>query len=417
MRLSRLIPVLLLVVLLGTLAAQAAFGSQADEWLNRARRYVARAQAARNSADRDENFEKAISYYKRVIDDKRYRDSVQALQAFYGTAEIYRTAQRGEYHNPRGAYDAYNRLINQYDKSPDVLLQTFEQEEIPRITQIVKQAKTHRELVAAELDKQNSGHTLYKVMDFFVGVTGRIRWFSYWFAIILVTLIVKLAITPLTKAQFKSMKEIQRVAPLIKEIQAKHRGDQRTINEKTMALYKEHNINMFASCLPILIQMPILWLLYYMIRDYEFQFARGTFFWIGSGLSHLASVHVPFGTGGTVWVTAANLAEPDLILVVLYVVSMYISTKLSAVDPSQAEQQKMMSILLPVMFAFIFAGFPSAFLLYWLVYNVIQTAQQYFILRGAPQVAVAPAAAPPAEPEKPEDGAQPTRRVRRRRRR
>ena len=88
-------------------------------------------------------------------------------------------------------------------------------------------------------------------------LTGKKPGFSYWFAIIMLTVIIKLATTPLTKAQFKSMKEMQVIAPLIKEIQAKHKGDQKVIGEKTMELYKEHKINPFASCLPLLVQMPI----------------------------------------------------------------------------------------------------------------------------------------------------------------
>jgi membrane protein insertase Oxa1/YidC/SpoIIIJ len=121
-----------------------------------------------------------------------------------------------------------------------------------------------------------------------------------------------------------------------------------------------------------------------------------------------------FNPGSLVWVTARNLAEPDLILVVLYVISMYVSTKLSSVDPTQAEQQKMMAIVMPVMFAFIFAGFPSAFLLYWLVFNILQTAQQYLILSGGRAEAVVPSPGPPPE-ETPGDT--PQARIRRRRRR
>jgi YidC/Oxa1 family membrane protein insertase len=162
--------------------------------------------------------------------------------------------------------------------------------------------------------------------------------------------------------------------------------------------------------------MPILMLLYYTIRSYEFQFAKGTFLWIGSGLSHLTSFPVMFNPGQLVWVTARNLSEPDLILVVLYVISMYISTKLSAVDPTQADQQKMMAVVMPLMFAFIFAGFPSAFLLYWLVFNVLQTAQQYMILHGGEPATVPAAPVVPTEPEKPEGDAE-QRRIRRRRRR
>ncbi len=269
-----------------------------------------------------------------------------------------------------------------------------------------------------KLNRLNSKDFKYQIIDFFVGITGRVPGFSYWFAIILITFIVKLILTPLTHAQFKSMKEMQKVAPLIKEIQAKHKGDQKTIGEKTMALYKEHNINPFASCLPLIVQMPILIGLFYAMKSYEFQFVKGTFLWIGSGLSHATSFPVPFSIGQLVWFTARNLAEPDLIMLVLYLISMYLSTKLSAVDPTQADQQKMMAVVMPVMFAFVLAGFPSAFLLYWLVFNILQTGQQYYILKGgrAEAVVVPPPAAEP-EPQEPEDTPGTDARIKRRKRR
>jgi YidC/Oxa1 family membrane protein insertase len=159
-----------------------------------------------------------------------------------------------------------------------------------------------------------------------------------------------------------------------------------------------------------------------MIRSYEFQFAKGTFLWIGSSLSNMYGFPSPVGHAETVWITAGNLAQPDVILVLLYVVSMYISTKMSAVDPTQAEQQKMMAVVMPVMFAFIFAGFPSAFLLYWLAFNVIQTVQQYLILSpGQHEAALAgPVPQPEVEEDKdedkPDEGPGPSSRRRRRRR-
>ena len=427
MRRSKLLLPLILALLL-SIVASACFASKAEELLKKAQVATRKAQSAQSTADRDENYKKAIDNYNRVIKD--YKNSFEAVQARFALARIYETA-KGDHKNLRGAYDAYNSLVSEFKPAgrlDEKKLDKFTPREITKLKGLIDDAEQAKENAAQKLDKLNSQKFLYRVMDFFVSLTGRIPAFSYWFAVILITLIVKLTITPLTKLQFKAMKEMQKVAPLIKEIQAKHRGDQKLIGEKTMALYKEHNINPFASCLPILIQLPILWLLYYMIRSYEFQFANGTFLWIGSALSNAYGFTVPFFShSGKVWVTAANLAQPDLILVLLYVVSMYISTKMSAVDPTQAEQQKMMAIVMPVMFAFIFAGFPSAFLLYWLVFNVIQTVQQYLILHGGQEEAVVAGAPPPTEPEpeaeeqpedKPEDNPEgEPRRPRRRRRR
>jgi membrane protein insertase Oxa1/YidC/SpoIIIJ len=159
--------------------------------------------------------------------------------------------------------------------------------------------------------------------------------------------------------------------------------------------------------------------LFYMINAYKFQFEKGTFFWIGSALSNLHGWVVPIGPGGKVWFTAGNLAEADLILVVLYLISMYVSTKMSAVDPTQAEQQKMMAIVMPLMFAFIFAGYPSAFLLYWLVLNILQTAQQYMIMHAPepPAAGTGASGTPvPTEPSSPTNTDRASRSRRRRRR-
>ena len=411
MKSPKILFTLILAVTLSICLSAASFASKADELISKADSAVAKAHRADTGADRDDNYKSAIDDYQRVVKD--YPNSVQAVEAKYAIARVYETA-KGKYANLHTAYSTYNDIVSRYDRSESELSSDYEKGEIAKIREIVKDAKAEKSKVADEIDKQNSQNVLYKAMDAFVRLTGSRRGFSYWFAIILITAVVKVLITPLTKAQFKAMKEMQKIAPLVKEIQDKYKGDQKAIGEKTMDLYKEHNINPFASCLPILIQMPILWLLYYMIRLYEFQFAKGTFFWIGSGLSHLYNLTVPFGSGGTVWFTARNLSEPDILLVLLYVVSMYISTRLSAVDPTQAEQQKMMAVVMPVMFAFIFAGFPSAFLLYWLVFNIFQTAQQYLIIRGGREEAEAAGPGAPDQPAKPTD--EQTRRQRRRRR-
>lgn len=395
--------VMLLAVALLSIVAAAGFASRADEMLADAAKATEKAKTAKTRTDKDEYYKKALDVYSEVA--KKYPNSAQGAKALYGIAVVHRgvaesyTSTKKKSSELYQSYNTAKQLINVYDLPSDRLAEKFNLEdfEVREIREVVASGHKLKDSVAHELDRINSTDIKYKILDFLVGMTGRIPGFSYWFAIVLITVIVKLAITPLTKAQFKSMKEMQRVAPLIKEVQEKYKGDQKTIGEKTMAIYKEHGINPFASCLPILVQMPILMLLYYTIRGYEFQFAKGTFLWIGSGLAHLTSFPVPFNPGTLVWFTAANLAEPDLPLVLLYVASMYISTKLSAVDPSQAEQQKMMAIMMPVMFAFIFAGFPSAFLLYWLVFNILQTTQQYFILRGSQ--AITPAPTPPAQPE------------------
>ncbi len=404
MRHTKVLAVLIAALLIVVFAAGCAAPPKVedpDKNIREAHDLVAKAATAKTSTARDDGYKQAIKKLTDVA-NSAYKEKPQAAQALFELGGIYETAP-GKIKNLRQAYVEFTTLLNRFDKTKAELSNRgYLANEVDQVLGLVDKAKEKKITVAHKLDVENSKSrllgflNLYKVMDFLVNLTGKKSGFSYWFAIILVTLIVKTAITPLTKAQFKAMKEMQKIAPLVKEIQEKYKGDQQTIGQKTMDLYKEHHINPFASCLPLLVQMPILMLLYYMIRTYEFQFANGTFLWIGSSLKHMYDVNVPFGAGGTVWITAGNLSEPDLILVVLYVISMFISTKLSNVDPTQAEQQKMMAIVMPVMFAFIFAGFPSAFLLYWLVFNILQTAQQYMILHGRTEPATAEG---PAQPD------------------
>ena len=325
---------------------------------------------------------------------------------------LFSFGREGTLQNPYTARDTFRSVLQKFDSGRTLqdLAEDYGAKEARNIRELVAQAQAYEEHAGQKIDGQNSGKILYKIMDTLVAVTGRISWFSYWFGIILLTVIVKILITPLTKAQFKSMREMQRLQPLIKEVQEKYKGDQRIMGEKVMELYKEHGVNPLAGCLPILIQMPILILVYTMIRYYEQQFAGGTFLWIGwKPLEHLFSIPL---MGRPVWLTAANLAQPDLILLVLYTISMVISQRISIVDPTQAEQQKMMSIIMPIMFFFFIGYLPSAFVLYWLTFNILQTWQQYHIIHGA-QPIEAPAA-PAAETS--EQMPRPSSRRRRRRR-
>lgn len=386
-----------------------------DKFIQDARQLVSKAAIEKSSTRRDKDYQEAIQKYNAVA--SVFKDKPQGAIALYELGELYEKAP-GKLKNLQQAYTEFTTLLNRFDKTRvDLVQRGFLSNEVEQVQALAAKAKIKKTQVAVELDHYNATHplfgvfNLYGVMDFLVNLTGKNPAFSYWFAIVLITIIVKVLITPLTKAQFKAMKEMQKISPLVKELQEKYKGDQQVIGQKTMDLYKEHHINPFASCLPLLIQMPILLLLFRMVSVYQFQFAHGHFLWIGSSLKHMYDFVLPFGTGGTVWVTAGNLSEPDLILVLLYVISMYISTKLSNVDPTQAEQQKMMSILMPVMFAFIFAGYSSAFLLYWLVFNVLQTAQQYLILHKGNDPIPATGS---TEPEPPSSGSQRARRRRRR---
>lgn len=191
---------------------------------------------------------------------------------------------------------------------------------------------------------------------------------NYGFVIIVFTLIIKLALYPLTKQSYKSMKRMQMLQPKIKELKEKYPDDQQKVQKETMKLYSTYGINPAGGCLPMLLQMPIL-------------FALFTFFKVTIEIRH-----EPF----ILWIT--NLSSPDIIatlpfkiplfgvdqisgLALLLGVTMFIQQKMSVKDPSQ----KALVYIMPVMFTVLFMSFPSGLNLYYFMFNLFSIAQQYYI--------------------------------------
>ncbi|MBV8369363.1 MAG: membrane protein insertase YidC [Candidatus Eremiobacteraeota bacterium] len=198
---------------------------------------------------------------------------------------------------------------------------------------------------------------------------------SYGWALIALALLVRIVLWPLSDMQFRSMAEMQKVQPLIKQLQAKHKNDPQAQNAAIMALYKEHKVNPLAGCVPMLIQFPILIGLYWAIQGQINSFKGEHWLWIGSALSEKFP-HV----------FASSLAVPDVFLLLLYVVSMYFTVRYGSppsTDPQQAQTQKIMAVVSPAMIAFF--GFKyqwaSALYIYWLASNVFTVAQQYLMFR------------------------------------
>ena len=201
-------------------------------------------------------------------------------------------------------------------------------------------------------------------------------------SLVIFALLVRLAFWPLNTAQFKTMIGMQKIAPRIKALQAKYKAkpDPQKMQQEQMALYKEAGVNPMAGCLPLLIQMPIIFSVYWAVRNNIAEYTGATWGWIGSALSaHSPSIF-------NISVLAADLSKPDIILLVVYILSMYVSmryTSMPSTDPAQAQTQKMMALFSPAMIAYF--GFqqkwPSAMILYWTSLNVFTMAQQLYLLR------------------------------------
>ena len=227
-----------------------------------------------------------------------------------------------------------------------------------------------REAIKTRIDERNSHLTGYKIINGIVHATGANSQFSYWFALLLIAVFVKAVTMPITLKMYKSQREMQRIQPILKKLQEDYKDKTpQERNEAVMAAYKEHGVNPFASCLPSLIQLPFLWMVYGMIRQYEFHFSNGHFLWINPALHNQYPAFI-----------AANMGQFDALLLGLYALSNYLTMRLMPPsDPQAAEQQKVMSVMMTVVLLVMFLQYKwsAAFMFYWLILNFISAWQQY----------------------------------------
>lgn len=334
-----------------------------------AQRLQAVSQAATKQAQGDIAHRRAlqaVAKYKEVVASATYKHTSYAAESLFQEAQL----EEKTLNDLWTADQAYQTLQN-----------TLRGVSFPSMAQVAPEQKRLEDL----LNTQNStapagssiwrqlGAGLYHVMDFLVALTGR-QSYSYALAILMISILVKLALTPLSNKQYASMKEQQKLQPIIKEIQAKYKNDKEAQGRKVMEVYKEHGVNPAAGCITMLPTIPIMYLLYYMIRMYQFQFAHGSFLWIGSPLATAYPSYL-----------GLNLGQPDIPILLLYALSMYVTQKMTitpALDAQQAEQQRMMAILTPFMSTYFFLQYhlPSAFILYYLIFNILSTAQQKYYM-------------------------------------
>jgi YidC/Oxa1 family membrane protein insertase len=199
-------------------------------------------------------------------------------------------------------------------------------------------------------------------------------------SLIILAVVLRGIFWPLNVKQFKSMIGMQKIGPQVKKLQEKYKGDPQKAQAETMALYKQAGVNPLSGCLPMLIQYPFLIAVLYVVLQHKQSFQDQYFLWIGSPLAQ----HAPVVFG--VPLVAGSLAQADLIFLVLYMVSMYVTVRfgsMPATDPQQAQTQKMMAFMSPLMLGFFGFkyGWPSALVVYWFSSNLLQMAQQFYLLR------------------------------------
>jgi len=228
--------------------------------------------------------------------------------------------------------------------------------------------KKYSELSAAALhqvDVMEFGDWIKPISKLLLRVLNFIHDFipNYGIAIILLTIIVRVVFWPVTHKSTESMKRMQQVAPLVTALREKYKDNPTKQQQEIMALYKEHKVNPLGGCLPMLIQIPVFFALFTVLRSaIELRFAD--FLWIQdlSEPENLFAGMIPFVSG-------LNL------LPLLMSATMYLQMKLSPSSGDPA-QQKMMAIMMPIMMLFFLYSFASGLALYWTTQNVLMIVQQ-----------------------------------------
>lgn len=186
---------------------------------------------------------------------------------------------------------------------------------------------------------------------------------NYGVVIIVFSILVKLLLHPLTKKSYQSMKEMQKVQPLMQEIREKHGKDPQKMNAEIMKLYKEHGVNPLGGCLPMLLQLPLLYALFAVFRT-TIEFRGAPFVgWINDLSGPDTITTIPF------------LDVPLNVLPLVMGASMFLQQKSTITDP----KQKIMVYMMPGILTFFFYTFPSGLNLYYTLFNLLTIAHQKWI--------------------------------------
>ncbi len=206
---------------------------------------------------------------------------------------------------------------------------------------------------------------------------------NYGIVIILFSILIKLVLYPLTKKSYQSMREMQKIQPLMTELRAKYKNDPQRLNKEMMKLYKEYGVNPMGGCLPMLLQMPLLFALYVVFRS-TIQLRGAVFIpgWINDLSRPEGLFHLPF--------SLPFYGNEFNLLPVLMAITMIFQSKMTTQDP----KQKTMIYIMPIFMLLIFNPLSSGLNLYYTMFNILTIIQQLYINRGlgdSPQPALATA--------------------------
>lgn len=191
---------------------------------------------------------------------------------------------------------------------------------------------------------------IYSILNFMFGLCGNWGW-----SIVLLTVLVKLILYPISAAGYKSMARMKEVTPRMKALQEQYADDKQRLQQAMMELYRKEKINPVGGCLPILLQIPVFLALYWvLLASVELRDSA----WLG-------------------WVSDLASPDPWFILPAVMMITMFLQIKLNPTptDPMQAR----MMVIMPLVFGVMFFFFPAGLVLYWLTNNVLSIAQQWYV--------------------------------------
>jgi len=192
---------------------------------------------------------------------------------------------------------------------------------------------------------------LFLLLKYLYGIFGNWGW-----AIVAMTILIRLVLYPLTYKGMVSMNKLKDLAPKVKELQAKYKGEPQKLNAHMMELYKKHGANPMGGCLPILLQIPIFFAIYRVLSNAIELKAAPWIFWV----EDLAAM------------------DPYFILPVLMGITMFLHQRITPTNFTDPMQEKIMKFL-PLIFTFFFVTFPAGLTLYWFINNLFSIAQQYYV--------------------------------------
>jgi len=194
---------------------------------------------------------------------------------------------------------------------------------------------------------------IHWLLDMIYTIVGNWGW-----AIVVLTILIKLAFYKLSEASYKSMAKMRQITPRMQALKDRYGDDKERLNQAMMEMYKTEKINPLGGCLPILVQIPVFIALYWVL------------------LESVELRQAPF----ILWIDNLSAPDPYFVLPLIMGISMFVQSKLNPAPPDPIQAKVMMS--LPFVFTIFFAFFPAGLVLYWTVNNLLSIAQQWHITRN-----------------------------------